>query len=58
MGALTIGCGETLRQGDDLLIVACSSMVSRAMATADLLSQKGVQATVVNAVSCVHWIKP
>ena len=45
---LTIGCGETLRQGDDLLIVAYGSMVSRA-ATADLLSQKGVQATVVNA---------
>ena len=49
MGALTIGCGETLRQGDDLLIVAYGSMVSRALATADLLSQKGVQATVVNA---------
>jgi 1-deoxy-D-xylulose-5-phosphate synthase len=46
---LSIGCGETLRTGDDLLIVAYGSMVSRAMVTAELLSAAGVQATVVNA---------
>jgi 1-deoxy-D-xylulose-5-phosphate synthase len=46
---LAIGCGEVLRQGDDLLIVAYGSMVSRAMATADLLATRGTEATVINA---------
>ena len=46
---LTVGCGETVRSGDDLLIVAYGSMVSRAIETAELLSAAGVQATVVNA---------
>lgn len=46
---LPIGCGETLCSGDDLLIVAYGSMVSRALATADLLRASGIEATVVNA---------
>ena len=46
---LEIGRGEVLRGGDDLLIVAYGSMVSRALATADLLSRDGIEATVVDA---------
>jgi 1-deoxy-D-xylulose-5-phosphate synthase len=46
---LQIGRGEQLTDGDDLLIVAYGSMVAPAMATAGLLHEKGVRATVVNA---------
>ena len=46
---LEIGRGEVLRGGDDLLIVAYGSMVSRALATADLLSGEGIEATVIDA---------
>jgi 1-deoxy-D-xylulose-5-phosphate synthase len=46
---LQIGRGEQLTDGDDLLIVAYGSMVAPAMATAGLLQEKGVRATVVNA---------
>jgi 1-deoxy-D-xylulose-5-phosphate synthase len=46
---LQIGRGEQLTDGDDLLIVAYGAMVTPAMATAGLLQEKGVRATVVNA---------
>jgi 1-deoxy-D-xylulose-5-phosphate synthase len=46
---LQIGRAEQLTDGDDLLIVAYGSMVSPAMATAGLLQEKGIRATVVNA---------
>ncbi|MEB3243768.1 MAG: 1-deoxy-D-xylulose-5-phosphate synthase [Cyanobacteriota bacterium] len=46
---LQIGRAEQLTDGDDLLIVAYGAMVSPAMATAGLLQEKGVRATVVNA---------
>jgi len=46
---LTIGRGELLREGDDLLIVAYGAMNSKAMATAELLAAKGLESTVVNA---------
>jgi 1-deoxy-D-xylulose-5-phosphate synthase len=46
---LQIGRAEQLTDGDDLLIVAYGSMVAPAMATAGLLQEKGVRATVVNA---------
>ena len=46
---LEIGRAELLTNGDDLLIVAYGSMVAPAMATAGLLQEKGVRATVVNA---------
>ena len=44
-----IGKGEVLRQGDDLLLVGYGSMVYPAMQTAEILSEHGVEATVVNA---------
>jgi len=46
---LEIGRGEVLAEGDDLLIVAYGSMVVPAMATAGLLQERGVRATVINA---------
>jgi len=46
---LEIGRGELLAEGEDLLIVAYGSMVYPAMATAGLLQERGVRATVVNA---------
>jgi len=46
---LPIGCGEVLRTGDDLVIVAYGAMNAKAMATAEILAAQGVQATVVNA---------
>ena len=49
---LEIGKGEILRQGDDVLICAYGSMVYPAMQTAEILSEHGVQATVVNARFC------
>ncbi|PZD74483.1 1-deoxy-D-xylulose-5-phosphate synthase [Acaryochloris thomasi RCC1774] len=47
--SLPIGKAETLRQGDDLLILAYGSMVYPAVQTADVLSEHGIRATVVNA---------
>ncbi len=46
---LPIGCGEVLRSGDDLVIVAYGAMNAKAMATAEILSAQGIQSTVVNA---------
>jgi 1-deoxy-D-xylulose-5-phosphate synthase len=46
---LPIGKAEVLRQGDDVLLLAYGSMVHSAIQTADLLSEHGIRATVVNA---------
>jgi 1-deoxy-D-xylulose-5-phosphate synthase len=46
---LPIGKAETLRSGDDLLILAYGSMVYPAMETAALLQEHGISSTVVNA---------
>ena len=46
---LTFGCGELLRSGEDLLIVAYGAMNAKAMATAEILAAQGIQSTVVNA---------
>lgn len=46
---LPIGKGEVLRQGDDVLLVGYGSMVYPAMQTAEILSEHGVEATVINA---------
>jgi 1-deoxy-D-xylulose-5-phosphate synthase len=46
---LQIGRAEQLTDGDDLLIVAYGAMVPPAMATAGLLQERGMRATVVNA---------
>ncbi|MDJ0517060.1 MAG: 1-deoxy-D-xylulose-5-phosphate synthase [Trichodesmium sp. MO_231.B1] len=52
--AIPIGKGEILRNGDDVLILGYGSMVHPAMQTAEILSEHGVSATVVNA----RFVKP
>lgn len=51
---LPIGKGEILRQGDDVLLVGYGSMVHPAMQTAEILSEHGIEATVINA----RFVKP
>jgi 1-deoxy-D-xylulose-5-phosphate synthase len=46
---LPIGKGEVIRTGDDVLLLAYGSMVYPAMQTAEILSEHGIDATVVNA---------
>lgn len=46
---LPIGKAERLRHGDDVLILGYGSMVYPALQTAEILSEHGIQATVVNA---------
>ena len=52
--AIPIGKGEILRHGDDVLILGYGSMVNSAMQTAEILSEHGIAATVVNA----RFVKP
>ncbi|MGF1491342.1 MAG: 1-deoxy-D-xylulose-5-phosphate synthase [Microcoleaceae cyanobacterium] len=49
-----IGKGEILRQGDDLLLIGYGSMVYPALQVAEILSEHGVEATVINA----RFVKP
>ncbi len=51
---LPIGKGEILRNGDDVLLVGYGSMVHPAMQTAEILSEHGIEATVINA----RFVKP
>lgn len=46
---LPIGKAEILRYGDNVLILAYGSMVYPALETATILSEQGIEATVVNA---------
>jgi 1-deoxy-D-xylulose-5-phosphate synthase len=52
--ALPIGKGEVLRQGDNVLLLGYGSMVYPAMQAAEILSEHGIEATVVNA----RFVKP
>ena len=51
---IPIGKGEILRSGDDVLMVAYGSMVHTATQAAEMLSEHGIEATVVNA----RFVKP
>ncbi|MEM9568619.1 MAG: 1-deoxy-D-xylulose-5-phosphate synthase, partial [Cyanobacteria bacterium P01_E01_bin.34] len=51
---LEIGKSELLRSGDDVLIVAYGTMVHTSMQAAEILTEHGIQATVVNA----RFVKP
>ena len=51
---LPIGKAEILRNGDELLILGYGSMVYPAMQTAEILSEHGIEATVINA----RFVKP
>lgn len=46
---LPIGKGEILRHGDDVLMLGFGSMVYPTMQVAEIMSEHGIQATVVNA---------
>jgi 1-deoxy-D-xylulose-5-phosphate synthase len=52
--AIPIGQAETLREGDDLLLLAYGSMVHPALDAAELLAARGIAAGVVNA----RFVKP
>lgn len=52
--SFTIGQGKTLRDGEDLTIIATGIMVSEALQAAEILAEKGIQARVVN----IFTIKP
>jgi len=49
---LEIGKGEILRNGDDVLMVGYGSMVNSTLQAAEILSEHGIQATVINARFC------
>ena len=49
-----LGRSETMRQGNDLAIIATGAMVSVSLEAAELLAQSGVNARVVN----MHTLKP
>ena len=52
--SMEIGKAEFLRKGDDVVILAVGSMVNTALMASEVMSKKGVEATVVNA----RFIKP
>jgi 1-deoxy-D-xylulose-5-phosphate synthase len=47
--AIPIGKAEVLRHGDDVLLLGYGSMVATALQVAEILSEHGIEATVVNA---------
>ncbi len=51
---IEIGKAELLRSGDDVLLIAYGTMVYPAMQVAEILSEHGVEATVINA----RFVKP
>ncbi len=51
---IEIGKGEILRNGDDLLLVGYGTKVYPALQVAEILSEHGIEATVINA----RFVKP
>jgi 1-deoxy-D-xylulose-5-phosphate synthase len=49
---LEIGKGEILRTGDDVLLIGYGTMVHPSMQVAEILSEHGIEATVINARFC------
>src|SRR5919204_711519 len=49
LGEIPLGTSETLREGDDVAIVAYGQPVNAALEAANLLAADGVEATIVNA---------
>ena len=49
---LEIGKGEILRSGDDVLMIGYGSMVNSTLQAAEILSEHGIEATVINARFC------
>ncbi|MDP6709565.1 MAG: transketolase C-terminal domain-containing protein [Alphaproteobacteria bacterium] len=53
-GTIRIGQADTLRNGDDVTVIACGALVAPALEAADALSAEGVGVRVLN----MHTIKP
>ncbi len=51
---LEIGKAEVLKEGKDITLVAIGSMVYKALEAAEILKEKGIRATVINA----RFVKP
>lgn len=51
---IPIGKGEILRNGDDILLIGYGTMVQSAMQVAEILSEHGISASVINA----RFVKP
>ena len=51
---LPIGKAEIVRSGDDLLLIGYGTMVYTALQTAEILSEHGIETTVINA----RFVKP
>lgn len=51
---LPIGKGEVLREGNDVVLLALGNMVPEALRAAEILTSRGVQATVINP----RFVKP
>ncbi|MCA6084795.1 transketolase family protein [Candidatus Endomicrobiellum agilis] len=49
-----IGKANVLRDGDDVAIMACGTMVYESLMSAEILKKKGIKARVIN----IHTIKP
>lgn len=52
MNGLQIGKGETRRQGKDVALLGYGTMVNECLAAAEVLSQKGIEATVMDMRFC------
>ncbi|ACA59539.1 deoxyxylulose-5-phosphate synthase [Candidatus Desulforudis audaxviator MP104C] len=52
--ALPIGRAEVLREGDDITLIAIGNMVPTAVKAAEILAERGIEASVVNA----RFVKP
>lgn len=52
--SFTIGKGRVVREGSDVALIACGIMVQEALAAAEILAEKGIQAKVINMAT----IKP
>lgn len=49
-----VGRAEVFREGKDVAVIACGSLVWNALAAAEELSKEGIEATVINS----HTVKP
>ncbi len=49
-----LGQAETVREGDDVVIIACGCLVAEAVKASEALAKRGVRARVLN----VHTLKP
>lgn len=54
LGTIPVGCAESLREGDDVAILALGTMVQPSLEAAEVLCAEGVAVAVINA----RFVKP